>query len=237
VQLAAERARQDRDRQQLHLENLRRQSFQSEAAAEAIPAAETALADQEKRLQERLAEVERLTIRSPRSGVLLAPPSQSAEQHMNDLGQWTGTPLEPRNVGANLATGTLVGLIGNPKQLEATLLVEQGEITLVRPGQQVSLRMNLNPGQVLDGEIVDLSPSRVDELPRELVAVADIPQKTDSQGRPMPLGKIYQARVKLTGTAVPLVIGAVGRARILVAPQSLIERFGRFLSSTFRVDW
>lgn len=237
VTLAAQRARGECDRQRLHLENLRRQAIRSDAAAEAIPAAEAALADLEKRLEERVADEKRLSIHASRAGVLLAPPSQLAANDPMELEHWSGSPLEPRNVGANLATGTLLGLIGDPNRLEAVMLIDQQDVALVRQGQLVSLAVDLYPSRTFYGELTELSPSRVDELPRELVALADVPQREDSQGRAAPLGKIYQARVKLEKATAPLLAGAIGRARIHVAPQSLFTRLARFLSSTFRVEW
>jgi putative peptide zinc metalloprotease protein len=235
--LATRRAQDECDRQRLHLQNLRRQAIRSDEAATAIPAAEAALADLEQRLTERQTDQRRLKIVAPRDGVLLAPPSQHAENNRHALPNWFGTPLEPRNVGANLTTGTLLGLVGNANDLEALLMVEQQDVALVRPGQTAAIEFNLFPGQRFHGEIVDLSPARVDELPQELIATATLPQQTDAQGRPTPLGKIYQARVKLNQSATPLLCGATGHARITIAPQTLFTRVVRFLSNTFRVRW
>ncbi len=67
----------------------------------------------------------------------------------------TETPLDPRNqrVSGN-------GNIGDPKRLEATLVIDQAEVDLIRvdPSRPIKVEMQLDelPGQTLTGTIADV---------------------------------------------------------------------------------
>jgi putative peptide zinc metalloprotease protein len=235
--LAVEQARGERDRQRVHVENLRRLAIRSTASNEQLPSAEADLADREKRLGERLADLQRLIVVSPHAGIILEPPRRSTGETDLSLRQWQGSPLDPQNVGAFLETGALVCLVGDPARLEAVALVDQRDVDFVRAGQRVTLEIDLYPGEHMGGKVVELSPSRVDELPQELAARGDVPQSTDSMGRPAPLGKIYQARIQLETPHSPILIGTAGTARIHVAPRTPVARLARFIANTFRVGW
>ena len=237
IALAVERALGERDLQRLHVEHLKRQAIRSTKAAEDIPAAEADLADRETRLDERRIDERRLTITAPCAGVVIAPPTHSTALQSAALDAWHGSPLDDRNRGAYLHTGTLVCLVGDPAKLEAVALVDQHDVDFVRPGERVALAADLYPGERFEGRVVELSPARVDELPKELSAIGELPQRTDATGQKVPLGKIYQVRIALDSPSAPLLIGAAGTASIHVAGRSLAARLARFVSSTFRVDW
>ena len=188
-------------------------------------------------MAERLAEAQRLRVVAPCDGVILAPQRQQSRQTSFELVAWQGTPLDGANRGALLETGTLVCLVGDPEKWEALALVDQQDVALVENGNKVRLATSLYPGQKFAGAVQELSPSRVEELPTELVAMADVPQQRDEAGRSAPLGRIYQARITLDPQSRPLISGATGHAQISIARQSLAERLIRFLASTFRVRW
>ncbi len=237
ITMAVERARGERDLQRLHVEILKRRAIRSTKAAEELPAAEADLADREKRLDERRIDERRLTITAPRAGVVLAPPTHNTALSSAALEAWQGSPLDARNRGAYLHTGTLVCLVGDPAKLEAVALVDQYDVDFVRPGERVSLAADLYPGSRFEGRVVELSPARVDELPKELLSIGELPHRTDATGQKTPLGKIYQARIALDSPSAPLLIGAAGTASIHVAGRSLAARWARFVSSTFRLEW
>ncbi len=77
-----------RDRQALHLKNLRGQQGSDPAAAAQIPIAEEALADVETRLADRRRDRERLTLTAPQDGTVLPPhrqPLQAELRRTTDL--------------------------------------------------------------------------------------------------------------------------------------------------------
>ena len=54
---------------------------------------------------------------------------------------WSGSPLEPENIGATLMTGTKFCQIGDPRSLEARLVIDQGDVEFVAPGQRVEIML------------------------------------------------------------------------------------------------
>jgi hypothetical protein len=115
--------------------------------------------------------------------------------------------------------------------------VNQRDVDLVAPKQIAVLSLDLQPGRHFAGEVTEISPSRVDELPQELSGADDLPQTTRSDGKREPAERLYQARVRLDDPSLPLLMGATGTVKIYVRPRSIAARIGRFLQSTFRVEW
>jgi len=238
VMLAAERALADRNLQRVRLQNLERQAIVSNEAADQIPSAKAALVDYEQRLAERAADVKRLSILAPCDGTVLSPPPvDNPRVSPADLSTWKGSPLEFINTGALLKTGTLLCLIGDPREMEALALVDQKDVELVRPGNLATLAINLYPGRTFSGVLEEISPSRVDELPPELLGAADLPQQERSAGNVVPLERIYQGRIRIEPNSAPLLAGSIGTAKIHTPSRSLARRLVRYLQSTFRLSW
>jgi putative peptide zinc metalloprotease protein len=237
LELARELARLegDRDRQALHVRNLRGQQGSDPAAAAQIPTAEEALADLETRLAERRRDRDRLTLTAPENGTVLPPHRQSRPTPAGELSTWTDTPLDPKNRGAYMETGTIVCLVGDPRRLEATLLIDQSDIDLVRVGQKVQIRFDELPGRSLEGTIASVGELDLKVAPSELVIAGDLPSRIDEAGNPRPVSASYQARVELTsGDDLSLRSGAIGRAKISVDSASLASRLLRYLRATFQ---
>jgi putative peptide zinc metalloprotease protein len=234
LEMELTRLQGQRDRQALHIKNLRGQQGSDPAAAAQIPTAEEALADLETRLAERRRDQERLTLTAPRDGTVLPPHRQPRQTASGELPTWTDTPLDPRNRGAFLDTGTVVCLVGDPARLEATLVIDQADIDLVRAGQSVQIHFDESPGQSLGGTIATIGELDLKVAPRELVIAGDLPSRVDESGTPRPLNASYQARVELDPDAhLALRGGAIGRAKISVDSQSLARRLIRYLRQTF----
>jgi hypothetical protein len=216
------------------LKNLRGQQGSDPAAAAQIPTAEEALADLETRLKERLQDRDRLTLATPRAGTVLPPHRQPSKAGAGELPSWTNTPLDPRNRGALLETGTVVCLVGDPDRLEATLVIDQTDSELIRPGQQVQIRFAELQGESLTGTIAAIGELDLKIAPRELVIAGDLPSRIDESGAPRPLSTSYQARVEF-GPSQRLALrnGAIGRAKISVESQSIATRVIRYLRQTF----
>jgi putative peptide zinc metalloprotease protein len=224
-----------RDRQRLHLQNLKRRQADPQAAAQ-IPTAEQALADLEQRLQQRLADADRLTLTAPIDGVVMPPRPQLKQPTIGELPSWSGTPLDEANLGASLETGTMYCLIGDPARLEAVLVIDQADLEFVRQGQRVRVTLGQLPGETLWGTIEEISENDLKVAPRELAAAKQLPTVTDPNGIARPLSASYQARVVLDEHPHALLLSAPGSAKIHVAPQALGKRLYRYLSSTFRFE-
>jgi putative peptide zinc metalloprotease protein len=224
-----------RDREQLHLNNLRRQQGADSKAAAQIPTAEKALAEADAQLAQRRRDQERLTLTAPRDGAVLPPHQQQSNAAAGELPAWTGTPLDPRNEGAYLETGTLVCLVGDPKRLEATLVVDQADVELVRAGQQVRIQLDELPDETLSGTVEEVSELNLKTAPRDLAARGELAVRPDAKGAAQPLGTVYEARVSITAAGIPIRSGATGMGKIYAEPQSLGRRLLRYFEQTFQL--
>jgi putative peptide zinc metalloprotease protein len=234
VQLELARLASDRDRQQRYLKNLEAQRLEGTIDGAQIPAAAAALADAEGRLAQFRKDAARLTITAPADGTVLPPPAAPQEKReTGTLPRWSGTPLEQRNLGSFLETGTLLCLVGDPERFEAILHVDEDDVELVGAGQEVTIALDHRPGETFRGKIVEVARLDLDVMPRHLAAAGDLPARTDERGVARPLDTWYQARVELEGDPPHMLARVHGRAKISVAPQTLAARLGRYLKQTF----
>lgn len=259
VELEVEKLRGQVNQQKLHLANLERRRVSDPAAGAEIPTAQQALADLEERLKQRQQDQQRLTLLAPMAGTVIAPPRLDRKTTADELPHWSGSPLDEKNVGTQLETGTLFCLIGNPQRLEALLVIDQADIEFIRSGQNVEIQLDESPGNILEGTITEVGELDLEVTPRELLANGDIPTRPDDRGVPRPLSTLYHARVELSGWAAtttngqttsaassnaqlgsaanptPL-IGATGRAKIHAPAGPLGPRAYRFLRRTFHFE-
>jgi len=216
------------------LKGLDDRSADDSSTSSQIPAAKKARDDVEKRLQERQRDQQRLILRAPAAGTVLPPPSLSPPRYSPDrLETWRGHPLQPRNVGCYLDTGTLFCLLGDPSRLGAVLVIDQADRNSVRTGQRVRIRLDEVPGEILLGTVTEIAKNDLKVVPRELAGGADLLTQTDQHGVTRPLETSYQVRVHLDDHDHRLLVGARGRAKILVDAQPLGQRFYRYLKRTF----
>jgi len=235
VQMQVEQLTGRRDQQRLHLKNLEFRLAQDPSVGPQIPAAKEALADVEQRLRERRRDQQRLTLTAPIGGAVLPPPSLPAEPYApGRLSTWRGSPLEERNTGCYLETGTLFCLVGNSSRLEAVAVIHQSDLAFLRKGQCVRVQLDELPGDVLEGTIVEIARTDLKVVPRELATGEDLPVRPGQNGVPRPLETSYQARVSLQPHAYHLLTGARGRAKIFTDPRPLYERWYRYLRRTFK---
>lgn len=241
VDMEVEKLRGQANQQRLHIANLERRRVADPAAGALLPTAQETLADIEERLKQRTLDQERLTLKSPVAGTVLPPPRQVRKKSDKELVPWSGTPIEEKNLGSFLDTGTTLCLIGDPQQLEALLVIDQSDVEFVRTGQRVHIQLDESPGETLWGTIAEVGELDLDVTPRELLHHGDIPTQADEKGVLRPLTTWYQARVTLVGPVEEsgkrsILLGATGRAKIHVPSQPLAARIYRALRNTFHFD-
>lgn len=234
--LEIEKLRGQRNQQQLRVENLQRRQVQDSAAAAELPPAKELLADLEERLNQKLVDQKRLTLTAPLTGTVLPPRRHEPQPVAGALPTWEGTPLDPRNRGCALDTGTLICLIGDPARLEALLVIDQADVEFVAPGQVVQVQLDQAPGAILNGKIVELAEIDLQITPPELLAGGDLATRSDERGLARPASTSYQARVAFDEAAQPMLVGESGRARIAAAPLSLGRRLLRAVGQTFGLE-
>jgi hypothetical protein len=227
---------------QLHVEHLERLRGVDTKANDEIPTAQTALADSRRRLAERRSDEMRLTLSAPSDGVIIpAPRKTETGPTSTKLPGWHGSLLDPKSLGANVEPGTLVCLVGDPKKLTAVLLVDDADIKRVEPGQKVLLRIDELPGQILHGEVTEISRHKVDDAGHTALGQADLSPLLAGLVAPGHEAPRYETRVKfdlpagVTSENVGLIIGGRGEAKVNAERITVGRRILRYLAQTFRL--
>ena len=112
------------------------QSFRDRRAAAQIPAdPRGARRASRSSWSRRPSDQQRLRLAAPVAGTVLPPPLTPRRDDPDEkLPAWSGTPLDPENLGACLEQGVLFCQVGDPKRLEAVLVVDQADRNLIRDG-------------------------------------------------------------------------------------------------------
>lgn len=219
--------------QRLRLEQLERRRVSEPNLAIVLPTVRESVRDLEQQLSQRQRDADRLVVTAPRPGTVLGSSTQRVANRSGSLTGWTGSPLDAPNLGASLRVGTKLCSIGTEGAQSVLILINQDDINLVRVGQRVRFLWTALSGEIVSGEIVELAEFDLDSIPRELIMKLNVPVRAASRGTFRPIGKWYQARVRLEPSDVPLLHGTAGSAKILVDPQSLSSRIVRWLARTF----
>ena len=183
-----------------------------------------------------------LVIRARRSGRLFAPQnSPDAYREDVELASWEDTPLAEQNLGSFFKENTLLGIIGDPHEMEVTLVVDEAQIEFVDIGQSVTALLRSFGSAFVSGRVNGVSEDELKHLPRELSQSnhGPIAVQPDSSGEEQPLMKSYEAYAcfpakELRSKGIRLLPGAIGEARIEVDRSSLGRRLVRFLATVIR---
>jgi putative peptide zinc metalloprotease protein len=226
---------------EVKLDNLRSTLNRSDnKSADTIPQLEKQLEAVRKQRKEEEADRERLVLRSPRDGSILPPPPTPAahqeEEEGNQLQSWSGTPLEEEHYQPFLKEGVLFCQVGDPRDLEAILIIDQGDIDFVKEKQEVDLKFDALPHETLHGRIERQSYNSLKTTPRRMSTKAkgELSSKTNPEtGVETPQSASYQAAVPITDDEGVLHVGLTGRAKIHTAWRSLGARLWRLIMNTF----
>jgi putative peptide zinc metalloprotease protein len=186
-------------------------------------------------------EIDRLVVVAKRDGIVLPPPEKQPQPGGDGrLPGWSGSPLQPYNRGALLTAEDLICEIGSPDELEAVLIVDQGDVQLVDIGQRVDLKLEANRIETFSGTITEKSETEIRHTSSALALQTggDLQTEIDPEtGQARPRSVSYQARVPLDDADVLLRPGYRGSAKIHVAPMSLGQRLWRVIAKTFNFEF
>ena len=182
-----------------------------------------------------------LLLVAPCAGTILPPPLVDKQGDESvQLPTWTGSPLQPENLGAYLVKGTKLCQIGNPQALEARLAIDQNDVEFVAPGQTVEVMMAQSAEYVYVSTIERVSTENLKATPTHLSSLhgGELPTKMDPSGVARPLSPIYEAVVPLPENDPHklLRLGLVGHAKISTPPRTLWSRLMRYVSHTFNFE-
>jgi putative peptide zinc metalloprotease protein len=225
------------------LQGLERIGFEDRrATAEVIPVTE-ALASTNEQLANRELDRQRLQLVAPRAGTVLPAPlvDKQGDESVH-LASWSGSPLDPENLGATLVAGTKLCQIGDPNRLEARLVIDQNDVELLGDpvGRRVEIMLSQSAEYVYVSKIENLVRETLKETPKPLSSLhgGALPTQLDASGVARPLSPAFRAIVPLPEQDPHglLRIGLVGRAKITTAPRTLWDRIIRYASRTFNFE-
>jgi putative peptide zinc metalloprotease protein len=215
-------------------------SYDQSGSAARVAQTEKGLKTTEEQLANRQRDREKLRLVAPRSGTVLPPTLVPKQTQGNaQLPTWWGSPLEPENLGATLMNATKFCQIGDPRWLEARLVIDQGDVELIAPGQKVEILLTQLAHLRYVSEIEKVAREDLKSSPVHLSSLhgGGLPTKMDDSGVPRPIGLVFEAVVPLPEDDRELLrIGLVGRAKITTAPRTLGNRLWRYFSRTFNFE-
>ena len=128
-------------------------------SSNALPAAQKAVENALQRLKLVRGKALRLSLTSPREGLVIPPRNRVAPKfHNNELQQfWTGTPLDEKNCNTWLEEQTIIAWIGNLTDLRALSYIDQQDIEFVQIGAKVIIYFHSKPSHTLTGKVTHLT--------------------------------------------------------------------------------
>lgn len=223
-----------------HLEVLRAQVHEDPQALAQLDTATEIVRAKTELLNKAKQKIAMLEVRSQADGYVIPPPPKPMPKvdEEEQLPTWTGNPFDPKNSDAYFAESDMLCLIGNPKQMEAVLVVDQADIDLIKLEDEVDMKIDSARLETFSGKIRQISEMDMKVTPENLATAVGgrLDTEMDPSGRLRPISTSYQARVPLDGVDIPLRSGYRGEAKIYVKWRSLGWRFYRFLSRTFRFE-
>jgi putative peptide zinc metalloprotease protein len=238
VQLASMRTKVDVA--QVRLDNISSAASQFAEFADGRRSAETALQASLASYNQRSFDRERLTVRAPGSGFLLAPPVvKKPDSDSATLDEWHGSPLEARNIGAYLKQSTFVGqIVTDMTKMEAVLVIDQADIEFVHADQAVEMLIRQIPLEIFHSTTDRISPSEMKSTPKSLSSQhgGDIVTAAGPNGTNVPQSTKYRVNVPLDNPDELVFPGSTGVAKIRTGSQTVGQRIWRLISRTFQFE-
>jgi putative peptide zinc metalloprotease protein len=231
AELEAKVAEQETEVEVLHLEQTK---LRSATAGRELHEVEKLLQSLREQLAQKKEDRLHLQLVARSSGIVLPPPDVAKRPLPEDaLANWSGSPLDPQNIGA-LLSGVLFCQIGDPSKWEANLVIDQDDIEFVHEDQQVAIQLDEMPNRTFHSTIAEIGPE-LEFSSRQMSSNAggDLASREDETGLERPVSTSFQALVPLDNIDGELVQGLRGRAKVSAQWQPLGKRFWRYIMRTF----
>ena len=231
-------AAQKREQEQ-KIEGLRALRVQSREAGNRIPVEEKVLARLTEQLEVVAAQREKLIIRARRDGRLIAPPEKEHPETVDPqlrLARRSSSPLSEQNRNCWVEPKSLIGLVGDPHDLEALVVLTQQQVDRIEIGRAATLLLDGVPGTPIEGKVVEIGQTEVDALPRLLMGDPRIEYDRGPEAERESLHVLYFARVELKTNVPELCPGLRGEIKIATAPKTLARQVADWFGRTFRTD-
>ncbi len=191
--------------------------------AEELPTARAAVVDAAGQLEHFQVQAAERTLCAPMAGVVIAPPAlPEMGRDKSRLPVWSGSPLEPRNLGCWVEPGTLLCMVAEPRRLEVLVAIDQADVSEVQPGQVVRILLETSPVQILTGEVVQVARRSAERSVMDPAVDA---------------GKYHLVQVRLDSADVPLLVGTRGTAKIEARRSTLSSIVVNQLREMLRLPW
>lgn len=237
IELAVAQLEGERKQLAARLESLQMRSHSDEAALLEMAEVREALATLDQRVARRRADLQRLVIRAPRDGVLVAAPAISPPPQPDRLPAWTGHPLDSANRGAYLTEGVQFCQVAEPGKWEATLAIHEDVIQHVQPGQPVDLFPRQVRGMEFSGKVAQISKTDMNVTPAAFSVDAAHGAQTAKSSVDLTTLQFatYQASLPVDAGQTMLIAGGTGRARLHAGQRSLGIRMWDYFARTFHL--
>ncbi len=187
-----------------------------------LPTAKAEWEDAGAELAEYRAVADRLVLRAPADGTVLAPPDREPAEATDRLNTWSGSPLAARNQRCLIEPGTMLCTIGDPHRLTALVSVAERDIAEVQTGSAVKILLSSAPLTILTGQVTQIA-SRATEPAGENAAV-------DHE-------RAHVVEVQLDAQDAHLLVGSRGMAKIVANRQTLAQMSLDYLKRRLRMPW
>jgi putative peptide zinc metalloprotease protein len=206
-----------------------------ESVAFEIPAVREVLSELKSKEALFLKDLESLSIRAPRSGVLISanyqlPPPLSIPRD----DRYNLNPLESCNSGCTLERGTLVGWFTSQDKRILTAIVAQEDLRLLAIEMDALCCWDSDLSHVAIGRIASISPEPIDVTPTELQGDPNLISLRNAKGKLSPESPHYEVTIELPHDSPTHLKGALASVRFKIASRTIFESAVRYLRLSFK---
>ena len=201
-----------------------------EAALEMDELVET-MASVDRQIEEQQDDRQRLIVCAKADGEIIGIPNRQTAENEDQLATWTGQPTATKNVGAFYPFGLLVCYVGDPKDLQAILMIDQHDMEFVQEGQPVHIVLDQRTGWRIRSKLSHVSKRPARTVPDSLAGRhgGPIASHSSRSGKEEPQETYFEGSAVVDDVKGRLCIGAVGQARIRVGWRTVGQRVLRYL--------